>query len=147
MFRMIEIVGSSSVSFSEAVKGAVSEIIERGEKVHFFEVLEQRGAAREGAFKEFQVKLKVAVEFIETKDILPQEKQQVCSNCLVSTSGEGHLCVPTKRKDKKCQWCGALIVDQRHLCNDKIKQLSYICNSCGRAAVKAEHLCHPKKIK
>ena len=39
-----------------------SHRLRRGEKVHFFEVIEQRGAVREGKFKEFQVKLKVAVE-------------------------------------------------------------------------------------
>lgn len=67
MFRMIEIVGKSSQGFSEAVKEAIEKILESGEKVHFFQVLEQRGAVREGKFKEFQVILRVAVEFDNNK--------------------------------------------------------------------------------
>jgi flavin-binding protein dodecin len=59
---MIEVIGSSEIGYSEAVKSAVQQLIDAGEKVHFFEVIEQRGAAREGRFKEFQVKVKVAVE-------------------------------------------------------------------------------------
>jgi len=71
----------------------------------------------------------------------------ICPTCMQPAGESGHLCVPVTQKDKKCQWCGALIVDQRHLCNSKIKDLAYICSSCGRTAVKAEHLCHPVKIK
>ena len=73
-------------------------------------------------------------------------KEHTCSTCNKSTEG-GHLCVPTDKKDEKCDWCGALIPNERHLCNEKVKELSYICNSCGRTAVKAEYLCDPKKIK
>jgi len=62
MLKMIEVIGSSPASFSEAVRGAVQELLDEGAKVHFFEVLEERGAVREGKLKEFQVKLKVAVE-------------------------------------------------------------------------------------
>jgi flavin-binding protein dodecin len=62
MLRMIEVIGSSEIGYSEAVKSAVQQLIDAGEKVHFFEVIEQRGAVREGRFKEFQVKVKVAVE-------------------------------------------------------------------------------------
>jgi flavin-binding protein dodecin len=67
MLRMIEIVGKSSQGFSEAVKDAIEKILESGEKVHFFQVLEQRGAVREGKFKEFQVILRVAVEVANEK--------------------------------------------------------------------------------
>ncbi|MEE8360106.1 MAG: hypothetical protein V3S04_04195 [Candidatus Omnitrophota bacterium] len=73
-------------------------------------------------------------------------KEHVCSTCNKPTE-DGHLCVPTEKKDEKCDWCGALIPNPRHLCSDKVKELSYICNSCGRTAVKAEHLCDPQKIK
>jgi flavin-binding protein dodecin len=64
---MIDIVGKSSQGFSEAVKDAIEKILESGEKVHFFQVLEQRGAVREGKLKEFQVILRVAVEFANKK--------------------------------------------------------------------------------
>jgi flavin-binding protein dodecin len=62
MLRMIEVIGSSAAGYSEAVRGAIQALIDAGEKIHFFEVIEQRGAVREGQLKEFQVKVKVAVE-------------------------------------------------------------------------------------
>ncbi|UCC95917.1 MAG: dodecin domain-containing protein [Candidatus Omnitrophota bacterium] len=62
MLKMLEIIGSSPDGYSEAVKKAVEEVIHGGKKVHFFEVIEQRGAVREGKIKEYQVKLKIAVE-------------------------------------------------------------------------------------
>jgi flavin-binding protein dodecin len=67
MLRMIEVVGRSPQGYSEAVKEAIEKILESGEKVHFFQVLEQRGAVRENKFKEFQVILRVAVEFPDKK--------------------------------------------------------------------------------
>ena len=69
-----------------------------------------------------------------------------CPTCKQPTTPAGHLCVPTTKKDTTCDWCGALIADERHLCSKKVKELSYICNSCGRTAVSAEHLCKPQKI-
>jgi len=63
MFKMLEVVGTSPLGFTEAVKEAVERILAAGENIHFFQVLEQRGAVREGKVKEFQVILKVAVEF------------------------------------------------------------------------------------
>lgn len=146
MFKMLEVVGSSPESFSEAVKGAISEVIKSGEKVHFFEVVEQRGAVRDGKFKEFQVKLKVAVEVAEQVEAKGKKPQNFCPTCHQPVGEEGHLCIPVTKKDKKCDWCGALIPDERHLCDDKIKELAYICNTCGRTAIKAEYLCSPKKI-
>ena len=63
MFRMIDVVGTSPLGFSEAVKDAVERVLKSGEKVHFFQVLEQRGAVRNGQLKEFQVIMRVAVEY------------------------------------------------------------------------------------
>lgn len=149
MFRMLEVVGRSEKSFSEAVKSAVEEMISSGEKVHFFEVIEQRGAVREGKFKEFQVKVKIAVEMKKEKHETPGQHRHegdVCPTCGKETGPEGHLCVPVEGEDKTCDWCGALIADERHLCGGKVEDLTYICNSCGRTAVKAEHLCQPQKI-
>jgi dodecin len=62
MFKIIEMDGTSPVGFSEAVRSTVEQLIAAGERVSYFEVVEQRGAVREGMFKEFQVKLKIAVE-------------------------------------------------------------------------------------
>lgn len=62
MLRMIEVVGVSREGFSEAVRDAVEKVIASGREAHFFEVVEQRGAVRDGKFKEFQAKIKVAVD-------------------------------------------------------------------------------------
>ncbi len=62
MLKMKEVVGASPLGYSEAVRTAVEKLLEAGEKVHFFQVMEQRGAVRDGKFKEFQVIVKVAVE-------------------------------------------------------------------------------------
>jgi hypothetical protein len=65
MFKMIDVVGVSPGGFSEAVKNGVEKVLASGEKVHFFQVLEQRGAVRDGELKEFQVVVRVAAEFPE----------------------------------------------------------------------------------
>jgi flavin-binding protein dodecin len=65
MFKMTDVVGISPVGFSEAVKAGIDKLIAAGEKVHFFQVLEQRGAVQDGEFREFQVVLRVATEFLK----------------------------------------------------------------------------------
>jgi thymidine kinase len=72
--------------------------------------------------------------------------EKKCPTCNEPINADGHMCVPTTKKDEKCEWCGSLIPNARHLCSEKVKELSYICNSCGRTAVHAEQLCHPKKV-
>ena len=62
MLKMVEVIESHPDGYSEAVRKAVEGVIASGKVVHFFEVIEQRGAVRDGKFKEFQVKVKVAVE-------------------------------------------------------------------------------------
>jgi len=61
LLRFIEVIGSSPSGYSEAVRTAVEDLIAKGEEVHFFQVVEERGSVREGKIKEFQVVLKVAV--------------------------------------------------------------------------------------
>ncbi len=61
MIHMMEVVGISNVSFSDAVKSAVKKLLEGGHKLYWFEVVEERGAVK-GNEVEFQVKLKVAAE-------------------------------------------------------------------------------------
>ena len=74
MFQMLEVVGTSDLSHSEAVRSAVEGLIAAGEDIHFFEVVEQRGAVRNGRV-EFQVKIKAAVDFkVHRKSVrLPSE--------------------------------------------------------------------------
>jgi flavin-binding protein dodecin len=61
MIHMMEVVGISNVSFSDAVKSAVKKLLEGGHKLYWFEIVEERGAVK-GNEVEFQVKLKVAAE-------------------------------------------------------------------------------------
>lgn len=76
-----------------------------------------------------------------------REKMHSCPTCKKSTGEKGHLCVPLSQDDEKCDWCGSLIPNERHLCSGKVQELAYICNSCGRTAISADNLCMPKKIK
>lgn len=69
-----------------------------------------------------------------------------CKTCAKTIVKNGHLCVPVKRTDHTCDWCGSLIMDARHMCNKKLQELAYICNTCGRLAVSPEHLCKPRKV-
>lgn len=62
MLRFVEVVGTSHLGYSEAVRDAVERYVKSGEKVHFFQVVEQRGSVREGKLQEFQVVLKIALE-------------------------------------------------------------------------------------
>lgn len=149
MLKMIEVIGISPNGFSEAVKEAVEEVIKSGKRIHFFEVVEQRGAIREGKLKEFQVKIRMAVDMKVESSTLSQAKEvsHVCPTCGQHSGPDGHMCYPVSKEDKTCDWCGNVIPDERHLCEQKMKELTYICNSCGRTAVKAEYLCNPVIIK
>ena len=63
MIKMMEVVGVSGSSFSDAVKSVVNTLLKAGHKVYWFEVVEQRGAMRNENI-EFQVKVNVAVESV-----------------------------------------------------------------------------------
>jgi dodecin len=59
-FKLVELVGTSSKSFEEAVQSAVADAAKSLRELSWFEVLEQRGRIRDGAVVEFQVKVHVA---------------------------------------------------------------------------------------
>lgn len=59
-FKLIELVGTSSKSFEEAIQSAVSDASKSLRDLAWFEVLEQRGRIRNGAVDEYQVKVHVA---------------------------------------------------------------------------------------
>ncbi len=59
IYKLIDVVGTSPNSFAEAVKTAV---VEAGKTVHhmnWFEVVEQRGAIKDGKVAEFQVTVRI----------------------------------------------------------------------------------------
>jgi flavin-binding protein dodecin len=58
-FKIIELVGISSVSFAEAVRAAVEEAAKTVRNMSWFEVVQQRGRIADGKVAEFQVTIKV----------------------------------------------------------------------------------------
>ena len=58
-YKVIELVGTSPVSFAEAVKSAVVEASKTIRHMDWFEVVNQRGSIVDGKAAEFQVTLKV----------------------------------------------------------------------------------------
>jgi len=58
-YKKIELVGTSPVSFAEAVKAAVAEASKSIRHMNWFEVVEQRGFIKDGKVAEFQVTLRV----------------------------------------------------------------------------------------
>ncbi len=58
-YKKIEVVGTSPVSFSEAVKAAVADASQTVRRLDWFEVAEQRGMIKDGKVAEYQVTLKI----------------------------------------------------------------------------------------
>jgi len=59
VYKKIEIVGTSPVSFAEATKVAVEQAAKSVRHLSWFEVKEQRGAIHDGKVSEFQVTILV----------------------------------------------------------------------------------------
>ena len=58
-YKKIEIVGTSPVSISEAIKSAVKEAGRTVRHMNWFEVVETRGRIADGNVEEFQVTLQI----------------------------------------------------------------------------------------
>ena len=59
IYKKIEIVGTSPVGFSEAIKTAITEAAKTVHHMDWFEVVEQRGHIKDNQVTEFQVVVKV----------------------------------------------------------------------------------------
>ncbi len=59
VYKKVEIVGTSKTSFAEAVKVAVAEAAKSIRHMSWFEVVEQRGAIKDGKVLEFQVTVRI----------------------------------------------------------------------------------------
>jgi flavin-binding protein dodecin len=59
VYKITEIVGTSPVSFAEAVKAGVAEAGKTIRHMDWFEVVEERGRIADGRVQEFQVTLKI----------------------------------------------------------------------------------------
>ena len=58
-FKVVRVVGTSPVSFAEAVKSAVADASATLRHMAWFEVVEQRGRIDGGEVKEFQVTVNI----------------------------------------------------------------------------------------
>ncbi len=58
-YKKVEIVGTSPVSFAEAVKSAVEEAGKTVRHMDWFEVVEERGRIHDGKVAEFQVTIRI----------------------------------------------------------------------------------------
>jgi flavin-binding protein dodecin len=58
-FKKIEIVGTSTKSFSEAVSNGIAKASQTVHGISWFEVAEQRGSVADGKVQQFQVTLRV----------------------------------------------------------------------------------------
>lgn len=61
VYRKQELVGTSPDSIEDAIRSAVTAASQAGDRVDWFEVIEVRGAVRDGQVKNFQVVLKAGV--------------------------------------------------------------------------------------
>lgn len=58
-YKTIELVGTSPVSFAEAVKAAIAEASATVRHMDWFEVVNERGKIANGKVEEFQVTVKI----------------------------------------------------------------------------------------
>ncbi len=58
-YKRVEIVGTSPVSFEEAIKSAVAEASGTVRHMDWFEVVEMRGMIKDGKVAEYQVVVKI----------------------------------------------------------------------------------------
>ncbi len=58
-YKLIDVVGTSPDSLAAAVKNAVAEASRTVRDMSWFEVVEQRGAIRDGKVLEFQVTVRI----------------------------------------------------------------------------------------
>ncbi len=61
VFRKLEIIGTSTVGIEDAIARGVAAVTATGDTADWFEVLETRGAVRDGKVHQYQVVLKVGV--------------------------------------------------------------------------------------
>ncbi len=59
VYKLVEVVGTSPVSFAEAVKAGIEEAGKSLHHMNWFQVVEMRGAVKDGKVSEFQVTLKI----------------------------------------------------------------------------------------
>jgi dodecin len=66
IYRVTEIVGSSTTGVDDAIKGAISRASQTVENLEWFEVVETRGHIENGQVAHVQVTLKVGFRLLES---------------------------------------------------------------------------------
>ena len=67
VYKMVEVVGTSGTSVSDAIRGAVERAATTLEDLAWFEVKEIRGRVAQGEIAEYQVKLAIGFELHAAK--------------------------------------------------------------------------------
>jgi len=124
---MIEIIGISEISYENAIKNAISEIVSQGYNVHFFNVIEQRGSYKDEKVQ-FQVVLKIAIDFLKKQDSIPDSKGTK---------------LKTDHNELVCEWCGCTMQVPNEFYKDNNSR-TLVCNSCGRIICVNEKYCKSK---
>ncbi len=65
VFKLIEIVGTSTQSYEDAIKAALDKASRTIKEISWFEVLQQRGGFTKDGKIEFQVILKIGFKLVE----------------------------------------------------------------------------------
>ena len=127
MLKMIEVVGVSEISYENAVKNAINELISNNYNIHFFNVIEHRGSYRDEKIQ-FQAVLKVAVDFVK------KTEQQ---------SDSKPIKPKTDHNEITCEWCGCSMQVPKEFYKDNPSR-TLVCNNCGRILCINEKYCKSK---
>ena len=68
-YKLIELVGVSDVSMSEAIKNAIARASQTLRGLDWFEVAETRGVIQNGQVAQFQVKVKVGFRVMSEEEL------------------------------------------------------------------------------
>ncbi len=69
VYKVIELVGSSSMAVEDAIQGAIARAGETISDLDWFEVKEIRGAIRDNQVAWYQVKLAIGFRVLELRDM------------------------------------------------------------------------------
>ena len=69
LYKIIEIIGNSPVSYAEASKAAIAEASNTVREISWYEVKNMGGKVDDGAVVNFQVKLEVAFKVVEGESV------------------------------------------------------------------------------
>ena len=65
IYKIIEIVGTSKESYEKAISNGIAKASETIKAVSWFEVIQQRGAVKDGKVTEFQIVMRVGFKLVD----------------------------------------------------------------------------------